>query len=185
MIPTAVVLSQNDMNSFDVTIDYNIDGMSSESVTVGKEAKISDLKLKPVEGYYFVGWFKDEECIERYNDDDVITADSTIYAKYQAITFMVSMPTSEHFTIVDATTNEELSAITNVEYKGSISFKINLDEQYNQSQIVVKVGEQTLTAQEGVYTIENIQENIVLTIEGVEINSYQVKTVIRRLLQYA
>lgn len=178
VIPTAVVLSQNDMNSFDVTIDYNIDGMSSESVTVGKEAKISDLKLKPVEGYYFVGWFKDEECTERYNDDDVITADSTIYAKYQAITFMVSMPTSEHFTIVDATTNEELSAITNVEYKGSISFKINLDEQYNQSQIVVKVGEQTLTAQEGVYTIENIQENIVLTIEGVEINSYQVKTVI-------
>lgn len=92
VIPTAVVLSQNDMNSFDVTIDYNIDGMSNESVTVGKEAKISDLKLKPVEGYYFIGWFKDEECIERYNDDDVITADSTIYAKYQAITFMVSMP---------------------------------------------------------------------------------------------
>ena len=26
VIPTAVVLSQNDMNSFDVTIDYNIDG---------------------------------------------------------------------------------------------------------------------------------------------------------------
>ena len=45
-----------------MTIDYNIEGMSNESVTVGKETKISDLKLKPVEGYYFVGWFKDEAC---------------------------------------------------------------------------------------------------------------------------
>ena len=69
VIPTGVVLSQNSLEDRDkIFIDYNVDGTNSEQMEIEKDTRISDLKLKPIEGYVFVGWFKDEACTEKYDN---------------------------------------------------------------------------------------------------------------------
>ena len=173
VVPTTIVMTRRgeEDSGYSITLDYNLDGMENEQITVAEGTKIADLTTKPVEGYSFAGWFKDEACTQKYADDDVITADSTIFAKYEILKFLVSFPEGEHFSIVNTTGEAELDS-GEVEYGSSISFKVSLDADYNQSQITVTVNGETITPNgEDVYTVANIKDNIVVNISGVEVNS--------------
>ena len=63
---------------------------------------------------------------------------------------------------------------TAIPYGGTLKFKVNLATGYNQSKFVVKDGEKALEAVDGVYTITNIKETHVITVEGVALNTYRV-----------
>lgn len=61
-----------------------------------------------------------------------------------------------------------------IPYGGTLKFKVNLATGYNQSIFVVKDGEKVLEAVDGVYTITNIRETHIITVEGVALNTYGV-----------
>lgn len=61
-----------------------------------------------------------------------------------------------------------------IPYGGTLKFKVNLATGYNQSKFVVKDGEKVLEAVDGVYTITNIRETHIITVEGVALNTYGV-----------
>lgn len=168
VIPTGVVLSQNSLEDRDkIFIDYNVDGTESEHLEIEKETRIADLKLKPIEGYVFVGWFKDEACTQPYAQDDIITPESTIYAKYNPATYLVAFPTSQYFVI------DEEPRLVN--YGDEISFAITYDEAYTESatKVVVKANGKVLPQnEEGRYVLSGIKENTIITVDGVEINKY-------------
>ena len=63
-----------------------------------------------------------------------------------------------------------------VTHGGEYKFKIELKPAYSESEIVVKVGQDTLTlGEDGYYTIENVTQNTNVTIEGATINTYTIK----------
>ena len=60
-------------------------------------------------------------------------------------------------------------------YQGSsYSFTLTLDEGYTQSSALVKVNGVHLDGTDGVYTVENVQEDLTITVEGVQLNTYTV-----------
>ena len=61
-----------------------------------------------------------------------------------------------------------------VEYNSSFSFTISLDTEYDKSMPTVKVNGVVLKPSEEVYTITNINEDKTVTVEGVNINSYNI-----------
>jgi|GEM_PF-2002017 len=68
----------------------------------------------------------------------------------------------------------ENGSTSTVSHGGSYSFTLALDDGYTQSTPIVKVNGSTLTAVSGVYTISNITEAKVVTVEGVALNTYVV-----------
>ena len=70
--------------------------------------------------------------------------------------------------------DDNVFEVTSVEYDDTISFKVELQTAYSESTVVVKNNGLALTAVEGVYTVENITENVTITVEGVQKNTYTV-----------
>ena len=63
-----------------------------------------------------------------------------------------------------------------VTHGSDFKFKIELKPAYSNSAIVVKAGQEILTAgEDGYYTIENITENVSVTIEGAKVNTYTIR----------
>ncbi len=63
-----------------------------------------------------------------------------------------------------------------VSHGGDFKFKIELEPAYSESAIVVKAGQELLTAgEDGYYTIENITENVSVLVEGATINTYTIR----------
>ena len=60
-----------------------------------------------------------------------------------------------------------------VEYNSNVSFTLTLDDNYNQSTPVVKVNNEAIEANDGVYTI-NVKEDKVVTVSDVQGNVYHV-----------
>ena len=99
-------------------------------------------------------------------DDVTVTVPSLNKNTYTAV-----LPSGEGYT---AKSNDDLA---NIVYGSSISFGIDLDEQYNRSTVVVKYNGTVLEPAGGVYTISNITNNItkdMITVEGVKLNDYYI-----------
>lgn len=62
-----------------------------------------------------------------------------------------------------------------VNYNSSVSFKVNLDNDYDKSDVIVYANGSKLEATAGVYTIESITVNQTVSVTGVEKNKYTVK----------
>ena len=61
-----------------------------------------------------------------------------------------------------------------VNYGGSVSFKVKLNDDYDNSNVIVYANGSKLEANAGVYTIENIMVNQTVSVAGVEKNKYTV-----------
>ena len=70
----------------------------------------------------------------------------------------VTLPDGEGFTFVGETT-----AGKNQDY----SFKVNINEGYDGSAMVVKVNENEFTSNNGVYTVTDVTESLLITVEGI------------------
>lgn len=68
-----------------------------------------------------------------------------------------------------------LTGEAEAEHGGKYSFELTVSEGYTQSTPVVKVNGEVVTAgEDGKYTVENVTANLVVTVEGVVINTYTV-----------
>ncbi len=77
----------------------------------------------------------------------------------------VTLPTGKGFTA-----NGEATVRAEKNY----SFTVTLEEGYDPAKLVVKANEQILVAENGVYTVQKVSEDIVITVSGVELYAYQV-----------
>lgn len=82
--------------------------------------------------------------------------------------FYVTLPESEHFTIVP------VSGSTVVYYGDPYSFTIDVDPAYTQSEILVWANGVRVALRHGLYTIDSVTENITITIGELSLNTYHV-----------
>ena len=172
LLATAIIVPAVYLNG-KVDINVSVPALQQDesfSVVVKRGYKIGDLQPKEIEGYTFEGFYKDANLTERYSDDDKITKDITIYAKYTANVYAITFPSSPYFTIEgeDIENNKAYA-----EYDTEYSFRVNLSAGYTESDIHVYLGETELIPEDGVYTI-TIKGDSTINITGVEINTYSV-----------
>ena len=84
-------------------------------------------------------------------------------------TYTVTLPT-----ITGATIAPQSGSSSPVNYGDNYSFTVILEDCYNLSDIVVKSNGTILNPVSGVYTISNITEDQVITVEGLQINTYEI-----------
>ena len=167
------------------TITYNSNG-GSDTVTEMPASGTTKTYGQPVqlntatpsrEGYTFLGWSRNENATEAtyaagdYFTEEITTA-TTLYAVWKANTYTITLPTGTGYTVV--TTQENVVA-----WDKDFSFDVVVDRGYVENAPVVEVtdgaskttltatGEPTTNADGSKtysYTIENIQENKVVSI---------------------
>ena len=167
-VPTAVYLSKRKVS---VDIENNVDVIQEYTVNVKRGTTIKDIVPQDIKGYTFVGFYKDENLTQPYDEDEKINKNTTIYAKYEANTYKLTLPTSPSFTIEgEGIENNQVE----VEYNSEYSFKLNLSTGYEESEITVKVNGEVITPDnDGYYTI-TITGDMTVEVEGVQINTYSV-----------
>ncbi|MFJ5767750.1 InlB B-repeat-containing protein, partial [Lysinibacillus sp. NPDC093210] len=77
------------------TVNFEVGGGSvvpSQSVAHGKKATVPPAPTKA--GYTFEGWYTDDERTNQYDFTNVITANTTIYAKWKPLKYTVSFEVS-------------------------------------------------------------------------------------------
>ena len=80
-------------------------------------------------------------------------------------TYSVTLPSGVGYTV-----NGGTGALSGSNY----SFSVTLNEGYTKSNALVKVNGVELTGTGGVYTVENVQEDLVITVENIVLNTYTV-----------
>lgn len=96
------------------TVTFNSQGGSAVSPITGVESgsTIEEPEPPTKEHYNFGGWFKEADCLNEWDfDNDVVTEDTTLYAKFTIETFTVTF-NSEGGT--------QVSPYTSVEYGSTI-----------------------------------------------------------------
>ena len=98
-----------------------------------------------------------------------VSAHSTIVAHFEKKTYNVSFQSipGTFVTPVDESTSP-------VEYGGNYKFTVDLEENYTQSNIIVRANGVVVIPTENVYTINNISIDQIITISGVNLNKYEI-----------
>lgn len=130
-----------------------IDTESGYSAT--SAVKANGVELEAVDTVY---------TIENITENQSITVEGVHKAQYE-----VTFPENPQGYSVEI----QNGGSTTVDYNGSISFKLILDEAYDESVPVVKANGGTALEKDelGVYTIANIQDDLVITVEGIQENT--------------
>jgi len=104
--------SDDDVTPIVFTVVFDSQGGSNvDSITVEKNAKITPPEDPVKEGYTFAGWYKEPECVNAWNfEEDVITGNVTIYAKWEI----------KSFTVTFASPEGEVYSQTTVEYGSKV-----------------------------------------------------------------
>lgn len=98
-----------------------------------------------------------------------ITEDISISINGVQDEYTVTFPTTQTGYTITATT-----PTTGLNYGDDVSFKITAASGYNTDNVVVKANGKVIAAVNGVYTIEDIANDITVTVEGVVISEYTV-----------
>ncbi len=150
------------VNTYTVTFDVQGHGAAPADQIVAYNGTVSDPGNMTARGYTFGGWFTDPDCTAQWDfATDTITADTTLYAKWTLLTYDVTLPTDQGYTV-------DFSGSTTVGYDGSFHFTVVIGSGYNSSGMVVKANGVVLVPDEnGVYTVPNIVSPQDIVIEGV------------------
>ncbi|MCL2098355.1 MAG: FG-GAP-like repeat-containing protein [Bacteroidales bacterium] len=143
-----VIEDEDQLFSFTPNTCYEIDQLWVGGVVTAPDSIVSG-----------VGYFTIENVI----------CDSTIYATFTSKTYTVTLPA-----VTGATIAPEGGSSSPINCGNNYSFTVTLDAAYNQSTITVQANGITLTPTSGVYTITDVMENQIVTVEGVQINTYTV-----------
>lgn len=95
-----------------------------------------------------------------------ITGDVVVSAVATLETYKVTVPVGAGYTVVT-------SDPTTVEANGSFRFKLEFADNYDGSKAVVKVGDTTYTAVDGVYTISEIKSDVTISVTGVALKTFK------------
>lgn len=144
-----------------VTINTSVSSKQKINIEVKRGTKVNKIKVVQIEGYEFLGYFKDEACTQPYGDEETVSKNSLIFACYKKLQFAVSLPSSEKYSIVSS---GEL-----VEYGDDFKFSIYAKEGFDVSGVIVMVGNKIITPVNGEYIIPNIKKDTVVAIDGVSV----------------
>ncbi|MBQ8295417.1 MAG: hypothetical protein IJX87_03175 [Clostridia bacterium] len=134
-----------DTYSFTVTLD----GAYSQSTPL---VEANGDRLTAVEGVY---------TVENVGADLEISV-----SNLELNTYSVTLP--------ETAVGVEISGKSSVKHGESTFIIVTLADEYDRSQITVKANDETLTATDGVYKVENVTEDVTFTVEGVVLNAYNV-----------
>lgn len=146
--------------------------------------KNTTITLKAIanEGYCFVQWLFTDALADKYenlmydSECEIVVADEKVVVKAMfaldaSLIYGIQYSNGTGYTI------EPLSGYSNtVALGGDFKFKVNLLDDYNNSDITVKVNDKGITSTtEGVYIISNINRDINISVEGVVKNQESVE----------
>ena len=173
VIITPIVIYKKENSAYEVFIESPNSNFQSYAMTLTRGATIANLKNKLVgmEGHILTGVYKDESCTTAYLDTDRVTKNAVVYLKYEKLTYSVSLPTSENFKILYSSSVD----INKIEWGETFTFQVLLDEECSESDIEVFADDKKLTPdQNGFYQISFVEDDVLVRINGVEINTYSI-----------
>lgn len=88
-----------------------VDSWTADDITVASGATIESMPATSVEGYEFKGWFTDEGCTVVFDPATAISANMTIYAKFEAVVTPAE-PVAPGETVSAATAEDAIAALT-------------------------------------------------------------------------
>lgn len=88
-----------------------VDSWTADDITVASGATIESMPATSVEGYEFKGWFTDEGCTVVFDPTTAISANMTIFAKFEAVVTPAE-PVAPGETVTAATADEATAALT-------------------------------------------------------------------------
>lgn len=162
------------------TITYNPNG-GSGAPTAGSKTHGTAVALSTTvpsrTGYTFLGWGTSATATAAsYQPGDVYSTDAavTLYAVWQINTFTVTLPNGTGYTAMPAA-----GSSSPVDYDEDFTFTVTVDPEYAVATPIVKVNGSTLNATSSsgntyTYTIENIQENKVVSVSVTKNSVYTV-----------
>ena len=118
-------------------------------------------------GYTFKGWFTDKEFKNQIT--------SIVKGSSKPISLYASWEKNKYSVTLSSGTGYSLTPLQNnifVEHDGSFQFKLSINDDFKQSSPVVISNGKTIPAVDEIYTISNISENQVVTVKGIETNTY-------------
>ncbi len=154
-------------------------GDEGSKIFTYKEDSIVTLKAIPNEDYCFVEWKFTDDLVDDYAsvkyqseikiklDDEEVVVRAEFALDSSITKYNVTYPTSTTgYLIVPET------GYSSIVREGSdFKFKVNLEADYSNSNIVVKANNNEITADSnGIYTLSNINEDIAIIVSGVELN---------------
>lgn len=163
------------------TITYNLNGASGTAPTTQNKTHGTAVALStdvPTRtGYTFLGWGTSATATAAsYQPGDVYSTDAavTLYAVWQIDTFTVTLPNGTGYTAMPAA-----GSSSPVDYDEDFTFTVTVDPEYAVATPIVKVNGSTLNAASSsdntyTYTIENIQENKVVSVSVTKNSVYTV-----------
>ncbi len=168
VVPTVLYVANG---KFDIEINTNVDIVEEYTTNVKRGMLVKDIKAQQIEGYTFVGFYKDADLTQPYGENDKVSKNMQIYAKYEINIYSLKFPTSPAFTI-DGEAIEGNQV--NIEYNTEYQFKINLNAGYTESEITVKANGEIIEADTNGYYTLTVKDDIVIEVEGVAINTYTI-----------
>lgn len=87
-----------------------VDSWTADDIKVAPGATIGSMPATSVEGYEFKGWFTDEGCTVVFDPATAISANMTIYAKFEAVVTPAE-PVAPGETVTAATSDEATAAL--------------------------------------------------------------------------
>lgn len=137
-------------------------GYQAPDVTVTRGDSASE-SVTPEDGLY---------TVSNIRSDIMITIDEAQFQRYT-----VNFVSGDGYSFEGANnTTIATNGTATVNYNGSVSFKVNLVDDYNKSDVTVYANGTPVNAVDGdVYTINNITVNQTVSVTGVEKNKYTVK----------
>lgn len=154
----------NVMNKCSVVVDPIIEGLDSYRIEIKKGTKIKDIKIYEIEGYNFLGLFKDDKGTQQYGPNDVIEQTTTVYANYVKKEYAINFSNIDGYVVQVNGENVQQSGIA--KYGDEFKFKVvpvGIEDRFKK--VVVEVGEQVIEPENGEYKIPFVAGNLNVNIK--------------------
>lgn len=171
-----VIFSNKKDKVYEIVVQSEAQNFESYSVTLTRGATISHLidKLNIFEGHILVGVYKDNECTIPYSNTEKVKKDTTVWLRFEKERYSVNLPTSPYYTIEYSTSIDN----TQVEWGSSFVFRVNLNNEYANSNIIVRAnGSQLTKTNEGWYIIDFVGGDVNVTVEGLQLKKYTINSI--------
>ena len=163
-------------------VEYVEFGDEGSKVFSFEEESTVTLKAIADSGYRFVKWQFTDRLKDKYQDvayqaelkllleDDEVVLKAIFETDGSVATYNVTYPTETTGYSIMLETGYTSTVLANSDFK----FRVALWQDYSNSDLVVKVNGEIITHDDkGLYSISNINQNMVITIEGVKLNEVE------------
>ncbi len=168
-ISTSAVAVSDKATFYEVRFDEQGHGTTSNTQYIPSGSKVAKPTDLTFAGYTFGGWYKQAGCIAGWDfENDTVTADTTLYAKWTQNPYDLMLPTATEYTVTPIT-----PVYGNVVGGGdNFSFTLDIAPGYSNSAPVVKVNGVVIPPDKnGIYTVYGVTEDLTITVEGVISNT--------------